>query len=127
MLISLLKKNPVFRKAEKVKDLYFQKLDAILSKLNCQEVVLASLSANDSSVLQALAHIVEKIGQVQQRHEWHQRELERRVAGLEDAVAAIRRTLDASARAEQGVGGAHRPVEVESRNDGSSIPLRARP
>jgi predicted ATP-binding protein involved in virulence len=96
MLLNVLKRNPIFRKAEKVKDLYFEKLDAILDKLRHQEAAVASLAANDTSVLEALAYLVEKLKQEQTSRQEHEREVESRLASLQRSLEAISRALDAS-------------------------------
>jgi hypothetical protein len=89
MPVSLLKKTSLFRKAEKVKDLYFEKLDAILGAVHAHEAAMKSLVANDTSVLQALMYLVEKVQEEQRSRLEHRREVEQRLSRLEDALQGL--------------------------------------
>jgi FkbM family methyltransferase len=63
----VVKRTWPFDKAEKIKNLYFEKLDAVLRNLDAvlrkvdeHDAVLASLAANDTSVMQALVFLVDR-------------------------------------------------------------------
>ncbi len=86
MFVSLLKKAPLFSKAEKIKDLYFEKLDTIIS-------AVASLAANDTAVLQALVHVIESAREDHLASERQLTELTRRLAAVEATLDGLRKSL----------------------------------
>ncbi len=90
MYVRLLKKTWPFQKAAQIKNLHFEKLEAILGKLQAQEAALASLAANDTSVLQTLVYLVERAQEDQKHRQQYQSMLERRVASLESALEELK-------------------------------------
>ncbi len=118
MLLPLIKKTSAFAKVEKVKNQFYEKFDAILSRLSAQEAVLASLAANDTSALQTLVYLVEHAQRQAQIQQQAQKELVRRLSEVErtSADAAERRAADAERRiatVEEGITALQRLLERE--------------
>lgn len=83
MMLDLVKKNVVFQKVAKIKDLYFEKLLDIIVRVD-------ALAANDSSVLQTLVYLVES----SQRREGQQQEVARRLDAMEKTMEKLQQSLE---------------------------------
>ncbi len=60
MLEQLLKRTPLFKTIQRVKDLMLEKLDRVEKRLDRIDAQQAEHSANDTSILEALVHLVQR-------------------------------------------------------------------